>query len=96
MRIRIDPQKTEVKKRLTTERLARQSRNQTRYLTAKNAKVAKVKNNDSELGVLCALARVNPRVRVEVSGKFARAAQSINNIDTKVTNNGRATAVPFG
>ena len=30
----------------------------------------------SELGVLCALARVNPRVRVfQVAGKFARAAQ---------------------
>jgi hypothetical protein len=33
----------------------------------------------SELGLLCALARVNPRVRVQVSGKFARTAQSFNN-----------------
>jgi hypothetical protein len=37
----------------------------------------------SELGVLCALARVNPRVRVQVRGKFARTAQSFNYRNTK-------------
>ena len=42
----------------------------------------------SALGVLCALARVNPRLRVfQVTGIFARAAKTFNYSNMKVSAN---------
>jgi hypothetical protein len=39
-----------------------------------------------KLGVLCALAGINPRVRVfQINAKFARAAQNLSYSSTKVT-----------
>ena len=60
---------------------------ETRMISRKDAKAQRSDDNGetflidyssfpSELGGLCALARVNPRVRVQVSGKFSRAAKT--------------------
>jgi hypothetical protein len=80
---------------------------ETRNISRKDAKAAKVGKMNRmvckiinlsvpKLGVLCALAGVNPRVRVfQINAKFARAAQNLSHSGTKLTIDNNKIFVTF-